>query len=73
MTKKLLILIITGTILLMGCARPSETIECQGKDDVNFDNTNITLDDGWFVNGYTIDYENNQVILNIVNEGVEND
>lgn len=68
MTKKLLMLIITGTILLTGCARPSEIIECQGEDDAIFDNTTIKLNDGWFVNGYTIDYENNQVILNIVNK-----
>lgn len=68
MNKKLLILFLTGAVLLTGCARPSETIECQGKDDVIFDNTTITLDDGWFVNGYTIDYENKQVILNIYSE-----
>ena len=69
MKKKLLILIITGSILFTGCATSSETIECQGKDSAIFDNTIITLNDGWFINGYAIDYENNQVILSITNEG----
>jgi len=68
MNKKLLILFLAGAVLLTACARQSETIECQGKDDAIFDNTTITLDDGWFVNGYTIDYENKQVILNIYSE-----
>jgi uncharacterized lipoprotein YajG len=68
MTKKLLVLFLTGTILLTGCAESSEIIECQGKDNINFDNTTIILNDGWFVNGYTIDYENKQVILSIYSE-----
>lgn len=68
MSKKLLILFLVWTILLTGCAKQSEIIECQGKDETIFDNTTITLDDGWFINGYTIDYENKQVILNIYSE-----
>lgn len=68
MTKKLLILIITGTVLLTGCARSNETIKCFGIDDGIFDDITITLDDGWFINGYSIDYENKQVILSIYNK-----
>jgi major membrane immunogen (membrane-anchored lipoprotein) len=68
MVKKLSILIIAGAILLTGCAASSETIICQGKDNMVTDDTTITLNDGWFVNGYKIDYENNQVILSIENE-----
>ena len=74
MTKKLLILFLTGVVLLTGCAVSGEIIRCQGKDDDTiFDDTTIILNDGWFVNGYTIDYENKQVILSIVNDGGEND
>lgn len=62
---RVLILSLMGTILLTGCKNSSEVIVCQGKENTINDNTTIKLKDGWFANGYTIDYENKQVIVSI--------
>lgn len=63
--KKLLIAFVLCSTLLTGCEYDSDRIYITGRTDNSIDDININLRNGWFVNGYSIDYESKTVTLQI--------
>ena len=65
------ILITMMCLVLTGCdgnERKSDSIITYGHSDWTNDDCVITLKDGWFTCGYSIDYEKGQVIIQIEKE-----
>lgn len=65
MNKKMAFIVLLLLTMLCGCANEHETIEIYSKDDLIFDDININLKSGYWVKDYSIDYENNVVVLNL--------
>lgn len=63
--KKTIFMIILSCMFLTGCNRKADTITIEGRATDVFDNSIIQLKEGWFVEEYSIDYENKQIILRI--------
>lgn len=66
--KKIIILIFMLSAVLCGCTASNETIEVYSKSTFVFDNININLKRGYWVEDYDIDYENNVIILDLYKE-----
>lgn len=63
--KKVIFVIMLSCMLLTGCNRKGDTITIEGRTTDVFDNSIIQLKEGWFVEEYSIDYENKQIIFHI--------
>ena len=63
--RKTIYLLIAASVLLCGCTRKGDEIIVYGQSKVTFDDINIVLNDGYFVDGFSVDYENEIVTLSL--------
>lgn len=67
--KRVLAVILLTTVFLTGCedmnVNKNEHINIDSKRTEDSDDINIVLKERWWVQDYSVDYENKQVILNI--------
>lgn len=66
--KKVIFAIVLSCMLLTGCDLEGDRIIIEGKTDNTSDDSIIHLKKGWFVEEYSIDYENKQIIFHIEEE-----
>jgi serine protease inhibitor len=69
--KRMFVLMIILLTLLCGCKRKNETVIVYSRKDISYDNININLKSGYWVEDYNIDYENNVITLNLYEDDVE--
>lgn len=63
--KKTLFLLIAISFFLCGCTRKGDEIAIYGQTKVASDDIHIVLNDGYFVEGFSVDYESEIVTLNL--------